>query len=131
MACTGCSMRAASSASCTTPPRSIARRPPSSRRRSPTAAVITARRSWRAISTIRGSGTHKPRRHEKDPILVRVFVFSWLFISSHELIPRAVHGQNVLRLVRRRLDLLPQFCHEVVDRAGGRRFLVAPHLIQN
>src|SRR5262245_7364289 len=51
--------------------------------------------------------------------------------STHELVARAVHGEDVLRLVRRRLDLLPQLRDEVVDGPRGRGFLVAPDLIED
>ena len=37
----------------------------------------------------------------------------------------------MLRLVRGALDLLPQLRDEVVDRARGRRFLVAPDLVED
>src|SRR5262249_57639521 len=50
---------------------------------------------------------------------------------SDELVSRAVDGEDVLWLVRRFLDLLPQLRHEVVDRSRRRRLFVAPHLIEN
>jgi len=42
-----------------------------------------------------------------------------------------VDGEDVFRLVRRLLDLLPQLGDEVVDRPRRRRLLVSPHLIQD
>src|SRR2546426_8100876 len=48
-----------------------------------------------------------------------------------ELVAGAVDGQDVLRLVGCALELLAQLRHEVVDRARGRRLLVAPDLIED
>src|SRR5688572_14659854 len=42
-----------------------------------------------------------------------------------------MNGEDVLRCVRRLLDLLPQLGDEVVDGARGRELLVSPHLVEN
>src|SRR5882757_5549848 len=51
--------------------------------------------------------------------------------SADELVPGAVDGEDVLGFVGRSLDLLPQLRHEVVDGPRGRRFFVAPDLVEN
>src|SRR3954466_7846422 len=50
---------------------------------------------------------------------------------SHKLVTGAMDGGDMFRFVRRALDLLPELRHEVVDRPRGRRFLVAPDLIED
>src|SRR5262245_14509664 len=50
---------------------------------------------------------------------------------THELISGAVDGENVFGSVGQRLNLLAQLRDEVVDGPCGRKFLVAPDLVQN
>src|SRR5258708_5520969 len=83
----------------------------------------------------RRGGAAKPRggaqtRATKEAAAVEPR-FELLQNSADELVARSVHGQDVLRLVGRRLDLLPELRDEVVDGPGGRRFLVTPDLIED
>src|ERR1700756_5446262 len=50
--------------------------------------------------------------------------------SSHELVPHSMHGQKKTGLLRNRLQFLSNAHDMSIHRAGGRKILITPNLVE-
>src|SRR5262245_53562830 len=90
---------------------------------------------WRALALERASsGLESSRERREYPAASRARchdgVMNCRALSPHELVAFAIHREDVPRIRRIGLELLPQPQNVVVDGPGRWIVLVAPHLVQ-